>query len=70
VGGGFESIGVRWLSNKKFAVSNMFIVAALWGLWKCRNDCCFRNISWQSMKHLLLKIVSLAQNWLVLPTRR
>jgi hypothetical protein len=45
VGGGFESIGVCWHGNKKFTISNMLIAAALWGLWKLWNGCCFRNIS-------------------------
>jgi hypothetical protein len=35
-------------------------------VWKYRNDVCFRNLLWQSMGKLLMKIAMLAQNWIIL----
>lgn len=62
----FESIGIYWLSNKRFLVVNMLTAAAIWSVWKYRNDVCFRNLLWQSMGKLLMKIAMLAQNWIIL----
>jgi len=45
VGRSFESIGVMWISNKRFLVDNIFCAAALWGLWKLRNNLCFSGLS-------------------------
>lgn len=39
-GQGFISVG----SNRKFAVHNVITYAALWGLWKLRNMCCFSGL--------------------------
>jgi len=41
IGDNFTSIGTMWLSNKRFLVHNMIISAALWGMWKLRNELCF-----------------------------
>jgi hypothetical protein len=66
VGGSFESIGACWLSNKRFLSINVITSAALWALWKLRNELCFQNIAWKSMECLLMKAACLAQNWLIL----
>jgi len=60
---GFESIGICWLSNKIFLMTDI-INAALWGLWK--NDTCFRNASWHNVLELLMKVVVLAQIWRIM----
>ena len=44
---GFESIGICWLSNKIFLMTDI-INAALWGLWK--NYMCFGNASWYNVQ--------------------
>jgi hypothetical protein len=62
VGMSFDNIGVCWLSNKKFTVINIMSSPALWAVWKLRNDLCFQNLSWQSMGHLMMRIVVLLQN--------
>jgi hypothetical protein len=43
LGNCFESISKLWLSNKKHVVANIFTSAALWGLWKLRNNLCFHK---------------------------
>jgi len=66
LGGSFESIGQFWLSNKRHGLVNIITAAALWSLWKLRNDLCFQNTGWKGMDILLNKIEYTAQNWLIL----
>jgi hypothetical protein len=66
VGVSFESIGLCWLSEKKFMTINVITSAALWALWKLRNEMCFQNRAWRNMGHLLMKVVFLVQNWTIL----
>ena len=66
LGGSFESIGQFWLSNKRHGLVNIITAAALWSLWKLRNDLCFQNTGWKGMDILLNKIAYKAQNWLIL----
>jgi hypothetical protein len=66
IGSDFESIGGKWLSNKRFLVLNMFTSASLWCLWKLRNDMHFQNTRGRSMEVLLLKIAGTLQNWIIL----
>ncbi|KAJ1272904.1 hypothetical protein BS78_06G238600 [Paspalum vaginatum] len=66
VGCDFHSVGRLWLSDRKFLVHNVLCVAALWGLWKLRNEFCFQSITWRSLEHLLLQIWKLGRNWVLL----
>jgi hypothetical protein len=66
LGESLESVGICWLSNKKFTSINIISSAALWALWKLRNVLCFQNTAWKSMGGLLMKIVILVQNWTIL----
>jgi hypothetical protein len=66
MGTSFENIGVCWLSNKKFSTINIISSAALWGVWKLRNELCFQNKSWRNMELLMMKVAGLAQNWAIL----
>ena len=43
VGSDFESVARWWLSNKKNYVINIVCIAALWALWKVRNELCFQG---------------------------
>lgn len=62
----YASVGSMWLCDKKFAIVNIISSAALWGLWKLRNELYFQNVGWRNMELLLWKIVKLAQNWSIL----
>lgn len=44
IGDDFGSVGSMWLSDKRFLSPSCITVAALWGLWKLRNDLCFTNV--------------------------
>ena len=57
VGNSFESIGSLWLSNKRFLVDNMFCAAAMWGLWKLRNNLYFQGCLWKDVKLLIQHVV-------------
>jgi hypothetical protein len=49
----FDSIGQYWLSDKKFVVLNMVTSAALWGIWKLRNEILDQNVGWKGMDILI-----------------
>jgi hypothetical protein len=42
------------------------ISAALWTIWKLRNEICFQNVGRKGMDILINKVARLAQNWLIL----
>jgi hypothetical protein len=69
LGGSFESVGQFWLINRKHVVLNIVTAAALWSLWKLRNDPYFHNVGWKGMDILLNKIAFTVQNWLILCRR-
>jgi hypothetical protein len=66
IGTSFESISAKWLSSKKFSAVNIISFAALWGIRKLRNEFCFQHIEWRSMEVLMMRVIRLAQNWLIL----
>jgi hypothetical protein len=66
MGTSFQNIDVCWLSNRKFSAVNIISSAALWGVWKLRNEICFQNKSWRNIKILMMKVAGLAQNWAIL----
>jgi hypothetical protein len=43
VGSDFESLTRWWLCDKKFKNLNVITTAALWSIWKSRNDLCFQG---------------------------
>jgi hypothetical protein len=71
LGRSFEDVGTCWLSNKRFIVIKIISSAALWALWKLRNNFCFQNAGWRNMEQLLMKVVGLTHNWIILcPTAK
>ena len=62
----FLDVGAKWLSNKKFAATNIICSATLWSLWKLRNEMCFQNVGWMDLRLLLWMIVGMAQNCQIL----
>jgi hypothetical protein len=50
VGSDFESIAKWWLCYKKYKILNVVTSAALWSIWKSRNDSCFQEARWIGMK--------------------
>jgi hypothetical protein len=63
VGTDFVSVGTMWISNRKFIVENIFCAAALWGLWKLRNNMCFQGTLWVDVRVLILKVTAMLHNW-------
>jgi len=67
VGMDFLSIGQMWINNSRCLVDNMFCAAALWGLWKLRNDMCFQGgVVWRSVLSLLISILNMLTSWTML----
>jgi hypothetical protein len=52
VGNDFESLAKLWLSEKCFNVDNVCNSAALWTIWKMRNDIIFQGDAGQEQKIL------------------
>ena len=63
VGTNFVSVVTMWISNRKFIVENIFCAAALWGLWKLRNNLCFQGTLWVDVRVLIMKVTAMLQNW-------
>ena len=66
LGDSFESIGRFWLSNKRNGVVNIITSAAIWCLWKLRNDLCFQRSLWKSMDILFYQTSKTIQKWAIL----
>jgi hypothetical protein len=62
----FEDVGKFWLSNKHNGILNLFTSAAVWCLWKLRNDLCFQRSSWKSMPILIFQVAVMAEKWKIL----
>ena len=66
LGNSLDNIGKFWLSNKRNGVLNICTSAAVWSLWKLRNDLCFQRKMWRSMAILLFNMAVMLQNWIIL----
>jgi hypothetical protein len=66
VGQKFESIARLWLCDKKYKLVNICTSAALWALWKTRNDILFQVASWIGMRRVLARCAKSIMNWKVL----
>jgi hypothetical protein len=51
------SVSSLWICEKTNQVPNIVHAAALWSLWKLRNDLCFNRSSWSCMQVLYLRVV-------------
>jgi hypothetical protein len=56
VNAGLFDVFRLWICEKTHIVSNIVHAAALWSLWKQRNDLCFNRLSWPSMQVLFHRI--------------
>ena len=66
VGADFESVARWWISNKNFFALNTTCTAALWSLWKLRNDMCFQGKAWPGVKDIWRRMVLELDQWKVL----
>jgi hypothetical protein len=53
VGGDFESVAKYWISETKHRKVNVCTTAAIWALWKLRNEVCFQDSRWTGVQRLL-----------------
>jgi hypothetical protein len=60
------SVSSLWICEKTNQVPNIVHVAALWSLWKLRNDLCFNGSSWSCMQVLYLRVARTLGRWKVL----
>lgn len=61
-----RSLVHRWSTNVARAADIMLHAAALWALWKHRNDICFNRAGWSGMQVLWIKTASHLAAWEVL----
>jgi hypothetical protein len=60
------SVSSLWICEKTNQVPNIVHAAALWSLWKLRNDLCFNGSGWSCMQVLYLKVAHTLERWKVL----
>jgi hypothetical protein len=67
VGTDFESVAKWWLIKKYNAVNACTCTAAaLWALWKIRNDLCFQGVKWTLVHRLPRKSAKMLRDWCLL----
>jgi hypothetical protein len=52
MGTDFVSVAKFWIQDNKFKCLNVISTAALWAIWKARNDLCYHNVQWTGMKQV------------------
>lgn len=50
LGADFESVAKWWIRNEKYADLTMISAAAMWSIWKLRNEFCFQCLVWRNIK--------------------
>jgi hypothetical protein len=60
------AISSLWICDKTHVVSNIVHAAALWSLWKSRNEVCFNKRSWSCMQVIYLKVAYTLVRWKLL----
>lgn len=59
----FEHVATCWLSNVKFAITNMLCTTMMWSLWKHHNDLHVCKTTWLGMQTICRKLVCMVRNW-------
>jgi hypothetical protein len=62
----FESVAKCWVADKRNKVLNVCSAAALWAIWKLRNELCFQGTKWSGVHILLRKIARMLKDWRLL----
>jgi hypothetical protein len=52
-----------WISEKKHRIVNICTAAALWALWKLRNEFCFQGVRWAGVQVLMRKVSRMLRDW-------
>jgi hypothetical protein len=55
-----------WVADKKYKVLNVCSAAALWAIWKLRNEFYFQGANWSGVQVLLRKITRMLRDWRLL----
>jgi hypothetical protein len=63
LGADFESVARLWVSDKKHRIVNVCTTAALWSLWKLRNEICCQGAKWIGVQVLLRKSSRMLRDW-------
>ena len=66
LGSDYFSIAKYWLANKKHNALNSICACVLWTIWKHRNSCIFKNVTWIDVKQVWNLVLGLLRRWLIL----
>jgi hypothetical protein len=53
LGTDFESVAWLWISEQRHVIVNVCTSAALWAIWKLRNEFCFQGMRWTGVQVLM-----------------
>jgi hypothetical protein len=60
---GLFDVSRLWICEKSHIVTNIVHAAALWSVWKLRNDLCFKRLSWTGMQVMFHRISLHLARW-------
>jgi hypothetical protein len=63
LGADFESVARLLICEKKHRIANVCTSAALWVLWKLRNELCFQVVCWTRCQVLMRKMSRMLRDW-------
>jgi hypothetical protein len=66
IGTDFKSVAISWVADKKYKMLNVCSAAALWAIWKLRNEFFFQGTIWSGVQVLLRKITRMLRDWRLL----
>jgi hypothetical protein len=58
-----DLVGSLWICERTLRISNIVHTAALWSLWKVRNDICFNRSGWHDMQVVFRKVAYTLAHW-------
>jgi hypothetical protein len=69
IGDSYENVARLWISNKKSYAINMITSAAVWNVWRMKNDIFFGRLIWSDIQMIWRRMAVLIRKWTPLCTQ-